>query len=65
MVDYTLTSYEEALKTYDKNIEDLKGHSSKEIDDLVEVFNKTQKDLQDDQFLSLSEKEYVLEKRQE
>ena len=64
MVDYTLSSYEEALKSYDKNIEDLNGRCSKEIDDLTEVFNRTQWDVQNDQFLSLSEKSRVLKKRQ-
>lgn len=65
MVDYTLSSYEEALKTYDQNIEDLKSSASKEIEDLSEVFSRTQKDVQDDQFLSLSEKSRMLKKRQE
>lgn len=65
MVDYTLSSYEEALKTYDQNIENLKSSSSKEIEDLSEVFCRTQKNVQDDQFLSSSEKSRVLKKRQE
>lgn len=65
MVDYTLSSYEEALRTYDLNVEDLKYRSSKEMEDLVEVFNRTQKDVQNDPFLSLSEKSRTLRKRQE
>lgn len=65
MVNYTLSSYEEALKTYDQNVENLKGRSSKEIDDLAEVFSRTQKDVQNDQFLSLSERSRMLRKRQE
>ena len=64
MVDYTLSSYEEALKTYDQNIEDLKNRSSKEVQDLAEVFYRTQKDVQNDPFLPLSEKSRVLKKRQ-
>lgn len=65
MVDYTLSSYEETLKTYDQNIENVKGRSSKEIEDLAENFSKTQRNVQNDQFLSLSEKSRVLKKRQE
>ncbi len=65
MVDYTLSSYEEALKTYDQNVEELKDRSLKEIQDLTEVFYKTQKDVENDQFLSLSEKSRMLRKRQE
>lgn len=65
MVDYTLSSYEEALKTYDQNVENLKYTSSNEIENLTEVFHKTQKDVENDPFLSLSEKSRMLKKRQE
>jgi hypothetical protein len=65
MVDYTLSSYEEALKTYDQNVENLKYTSSNEIENLTEVFHRTQKDVENDPFLSLSEKSRMLKKRQE
>lgn len=65
MVDYTLSSYKEALNSYDSKIESLRDSSSKEIADLTELFDKTQRDVENDQFLSLSEKSRLLRKRQE
>ena len=65
MVDYTLSSYGKALNIYDQNIEDLKNFASKEMEDLINVFNRTQKDVENDQFLSSSEKSRLLRKRKE
>ena len=65
MVDYTLSSYEEVLNSYDTKTESLRDVFSKEILDLTELFNKTQKCLENDQFLSSSEKTRILRKRQE
>jgi hypothetical protein len=65
MVDHTLSSYKEALNSYDSKAESLRDSSSKEIADLTELFNKTQRDVENDQFLSSSEKSRLLRKRQE
>jgi hypothetical protein len=65
MVDYTLSSYEEVLNSYDTKTESLRDTFSKEILDLTELFNKTQKCLENDQFLSSSERTRILRKRQE
>ena len=56
MADYTLSSYEEALKVYDQNAWDIKCRFDKELEDLTDLFNKWQEDTEKDQFLSLSEK---------
>ncbi|MBO7094816.1 hypothetical protein J6V86_01180 [bacterium] len=52
MIEYTLSSYEEALKVYDQNAQSLRDRFSKEIEDLTEVFNRTQSEVEGDQFLS-------------
>lgn len=65
MANYTLSSYEEALKVYDQNAQSLKDWCSKEVEDLREVFDRTQNDVENDQFLSSSEKKRILKKRQE
>jgi len=65
MTDYTLSSYEEALKIYDQNAENLKDRYSKEIEELEDVFNKTQEDVKNDQFLLWTERARMLRKRKE
>ena len=65
MTDYTLSSYEEALKIYDQNAENLKDRYSKEVEELEDLFNKTQEDVKNDQFLLWTEKARVLRKRKE
>lgn len=65
MTEYTLSSYEEALKVYDQNAQSLIDRFSKEVEDLTEVFNRTQSEVESDQFLSSWDKKRLLKKRQE
>lgn len=65
MEKYTLSSYEEALKTYDQNVENLKKRHSNEIEELTKDFDKRKQCDESDQFLSSGEKNRLLKKRQE
>ncbi len=65
MKEYTLSSYEQALGIYDQNIDHINDSSSKGIDELTEMFNKTQIVVENDEFLSAAEKKRTLKKRQE
>ena len=65
MEKYTLSSYEEALKTYDQNAENLKKRHSNEIEELTKDFDKRKQCDESDQFLSSGEKNRLLKKRQE